>query len=140
MTDLKNQIQQKISKERERSEKPGQTKRKDADEARNRMDDIRPRLDELPHTTDKYSLKVRYAKGPYAADIAVVELYDLDRVWVAMWQVATTVGGSVEDWEVTYNPHGVETQHEWFRDSDDLFKYLTASIAERVVEMEADEE
>ena len=34
-----------------------------------------PRLDELPHTTDKYSLKVRYAKGPYA----VVELYDLDR-------------------------------------------------------------
>ncbi len=140
MTDLKDQIQQKISKERERSEKPGQTKRKDADEARNRMDDIRPRLDELPHTTDKYSLKVRYAKGPYAADIAVVELYDLDRVWVAMWQVATTVGGSVEDWEVTYNPHGVETQHEWFRDSDDLFKYLTASIAERVVEMEADEE
>jgi hypothetical protein len=104
------------------------------------MDDIRPRLDELPHTTDKYSLKIRYAKGPYAADIAVVELYDLDRVWVAMWQVATTVGGSVEDWEVTYNPHGVETQHEWFRDSDDLFKYLTASIAERVVEMEADEE
>ncbi len=140
MTDLKDQIQQEISKERERSEKPGQTKRKDADEARNRMDDIRPRLDELPHTTDKYSLKVRYAKGPYAADIAVVELYDLDRVWVAMWQVATTVGGSVEDWEVTYNPHGVETQHEWFRDSDDLFKYLTASIAERVVEMEADEE
>ncbi len=140
MTDLKDQIQQEISKERERSEKPGQTKRKDADEARNRMDDIRPRLDELPHTTDKYSLKVRYAKGPYAADIAVVELYDLDRVWVAMWQVATTVGGSVEDWEVTYNPHGVETQHEWFRESDDLFKYLTASIAERVVEMEADEE
>ena len=140
MTDLKDQIQQEISKVRERSEKPGQTKRKDADEARNRMDDIRPRLDELPHTTDKYSLKVRYAKGPYAADIAVVELYDLDRVWVAMWQVATTVGGSVEDWEVTYNPHGVETQHEWFRDSDDLFKYLTASIAERVVEMEADEE
>ena len=140
MTDLKDQIQQEISKERERSEKPGQTKRKDADEARNRMDDIRPKLDELPHTTDKYSLKVRYAKGPYAADIAVVELYDLDRVWVAMWQVATTVGGSVEDWEVTYNPHGVETQHEWFRDSDDLFKYLTASIAERVVEMEADEE
>jgi hypothetical protein len=140
MTNLKDQIQQEISKERERSEKPGQTKRNDADEARNRMDDIRPRLDELPHTTDKYSLKVRYAKGPYAADIAVVELYDLDRVWVAMWQVATTVGGSVEDWEVTYNPHGVETQHEWFRDSDDLFKYLTASIAERVVEMEADEE
>jgi hypothetical protein len=140
MTNLKDQIQQEISKVRERSEKPGQTKRKDADEARNRMDDIRPRLDELPHTTDKYSLKVRYAKGPYAADIAVVELYDLDRVWVAMWQVATTVGGSVEDWEVTYNPHGVETQHEWFRDSDDLFKYLTASIAERVVEMEADEE
>ncbi len=140
MTNLKDQIQQEISKERERSEKPGQTKRKDADEARNRLDEIRPRLDELPHTTDKYSLDVRYAKGPYSADIAVVELYDLDRVWVAMWQVATTVGGSVENWEVTYNPRGVETQHEWFRDSDDLFKYLTASIAERVVEMEADEE
>jgi len=140
MTNLKDQIQQEISQERERSEKPGQTKRKDADEARNRLDEIRPRLDELPHTTDKYSLKVHYAKGPYSADIAVVELYDLDQVWVAMWQVATTVGGSVEDWEVTYNPHGVETQHEWFRDSDELFKYLTASIAERVVEMEADEE
>ena len=35
---------------------------------------------------------------------------------------------SVEDWEVTYNPHGVETQHEWLRESDDLFTYLTASI------------
>ena len=140
MTNLKDQIQQEIRKERERSEKPGQTKRQDADEARHRLEEIRPRLDELPHTTDEYSLKVGYAKGPYSTDIAVVELYDLDGAWVATWHVATTVGGSVEDWEVTYNPHGVETQHVWFRDSDDLFKYLTASIAERVVEMEADEE
>jgi hypothetical protein len=136
MTNLKDQIQQEIRKEHERSEKPGQTERKDADEARNRLDFIRPRLDELAHATDKYSLKVGYSKGPYAADIAVVELYDSDGIWVAMWQVATTAGGSTEDWEVTYNPHGVETQHEWFRDPDDLFKYLTASIAERVVAME----
>ena len=27
-----------------------------------------------------------------------------------------------------------------FRDADGLFKYLTASVAERVVEMESDEE
>ena len=138
MTNLKDQIQQGIRKERERSETPGQAdgKRSGGD----RLDEIRPRLDELPHTTDKYSLKVEYAVGPYSTDIAIAELYDLDGVWIARWEIAPTVGGSVADWEVTYNPHGVETQHEWFRDSDGLFKYLTASIAERVVEMEADEE
>ena len=140
MTNLKDQIQEKIRKERERSEKPGQTKHKDADEARKRLDAIRPRLDELSHTTDKYGLKVRYAKAPYSAVVAVVELDDIDGTWVAAWHVGTTAGGSVHDWEVTYNPHGVETQHEWFANSDDLFKYLTASIAERIVEMEAKEE
>ena len=140
MSNLKDQIQEKIRKERERSGKPGQTNHKDADEARKRLDEIRPRLDELSHTTDKYSLKVGYAIGPYSADIAVVELENTEGIWVATWQVATTVSGSISDWEVTYNPHGVETQHEWFRNSDDLFKYLTASIAERIVEMEADEE
>jgi len=140
MTNLKDQIQQEIRKERERSERPGRTKRKDADKAGNRLDEIRTRLDELSHTTDKYSLRVGYAKGPYSVDIAVVELYDLNDVWVAAWQVAATVGGSAEDWEVTYNPHGVETQHKWFRDTDRLFENLTASIAERVVEMEANSE
>jgi len=140
MTNLKDQIEEKIRKEREQSEKPGQNKHKDADKARKRLDDIRPRLDELSHTTDKYSLKVSYAKGPYSAVIAVVELDDIDGTWVAAWHVGTTVSGSDHDWEVTYNPHGVETQHEWFRNSDDLFKYLTASIAERIVEMEADED
>jgi hypothetical protein len=140
MTNLKDQIEEKIRKERERSEKPGQNKYKDADEAGKRLDDIRPRLDELSHTTDKYSLKVGYAKGPYAAVIAVVELHEIDGTWVAAWHVGTTVGGSGHDWQVTYNPHGVETQHEWFRNSDDLFKYLTASIAERIVEMQADDD
>ena len=140
MTNLKDQIRQEIRKERERSEKPGQTERKVADEATKRLDFIRPRLDQLAHTTDRYSLKVGYSKGPYAADIAIVELYDADGVWAALWQVATTVGGSAKDWEVTYNPRGVETQHEWFRDPDDLFEYLTASIAKRVVAMDADEE
>lgn len=139
MTNLKDKIEEEIRKEREQSEKPGQNKQKDADEARRRLDGIRPRLDELSHTTDKYSLTVDYAKGPYSAVIAVVELDDIDGTWVAAWHVGTTVGGSVHDWEVTYNPYGVETQHEWFRNSDDLFKYLTASIAERIVEMEADE-
>jgi hypothetical protein len=138
MDNLKDQIQQEIRKKRERSESPGQTKRKDANA--DGLDEIRSRLNELAHTADKYSLKVGYAVGPYAADIAIVELYDPKDTWVASWQVATTVGGSVENWEVTYNPHGVETQHEWFRDTDSLFNYLTASIAERVVEMEADEE
>ena len=139
MTSFKDQIQRQIRKELEQSEKPAQTRRKQADKARNRLDEIRPGLDDLSHTTDKYNLIVDYAKGPYSDDIAVIELYDRDAVWVANWQVAATVGGSVEDWEVTYNPHGVETQHKWFRNSDNLFDYLTASIAERVVEMEADE-
>ena len=140
MTNLKDEIQEKIRKEREQSETSGQTGYKDADEASKQLDEIRPRLDELSHTTENYSLKVGYAKGPYSADIAVVELDKIDGVWVATWQVATTVGGTAPDWEVTYNPHGVETHHEWFRNSDDLFKYLTASIAERIVEMEADEQ
>ncbi len=140
MTNLKEQIQQQIQKGREKSEVPGQTERRSAGDASDRLDEIRPRLDELAHTTDKYDLKVEYAKGPYAADIAVIELYDLDDVWAAMWQVAATVGGSKNEWETTYNPHGVETQRQWFRDADRLFEYLTASIAERVVEMEADEQ
>ena len=139
MTSLKDQIEEKIRKERERSEKPGQNKPGGADEAGTRLDGIRPRLDELSHTADNYSLEVGYAKGPYAAVIAVVELDDGDGTWVAAWQIGATVGGSVYEWEVTYNPRGVETQHEWFRNADDLFKYLTASIAERIVEMEADE-
>ena len=125
MANLKDQIQQEINKKRERSD-------------RNQLDEIRPRLDELSHSTDKYSLKVGYAVGPFLAEIAVVELYGPKGTWVASWQVATTVGGSIEKWEVTYNPHGIDTQHEWFRDSDGLFNYLTASIAERIVEMEAD--
>ena len=140
MTDLKDQIQEKIRSARERSEKPVQTEHKGPDEARKRLDEIRPRLDELSHTTDRYVVKVSYAKGQYSAGIAVVELDDIDGTWVAAWHVGTTASGSVHDWEVTYNPHGVETQHEWFRNSDDLFKYLTASIAERIVEMQADEE
>ena len=140
MGNLKDQIQQEINRKRERSEMPGQAKRKIASGDRTGLDDIRPRLSELAHTADKYSLKVGYAVGPYAADIAIIELYDAKDTWVASWQVATTVGGSVEKWEVTYNPRGVETQHEWFRDSDGLFNYLTASITERVVQMEADAE
>lgn len=140
MANLKDQIQQEIKRKRERSEMSGQTTRKDADGNKNRLDKIRPGLDELAHAADRYSLKVDYAVGPYAADIAIVELYDSKDTWVASWQVATTVGGSVANWEVTYNPHGVETQHEWFRDSEGLFSYLTASIAERIIEMEADED
>lgn len=140
MANLKDRLQQEIRRKRERSEMPGQTNRKNTDGDGNQLDEIRPRLSELAHTADKYSLKVDYAVGPYAADIAIIELYDSRDTWVASWQVATTVGGSVENWEVTYNPHGVETQHEWFRDSDDLFDYLAASIAERVIKMEADEE
>jgi hypothetical protein len=140
MTNLKDQIEEKIRKEREQSEKRGQNKHKDVDEAGKRFDEIRPRLDELAHSTDEYSLRVGYAKGPYSAIIAVVELYDIDATWVAAWHVGTTVGGSADDWQVTYNPQGVETQHEWFRNSVDLFKYLTASIAERIVEMQADED
>ncbi len=140
MANLKDQIQQEIKKERESSEKPGQLRRKGAGDAGNRLDEIRPRLDELPHTTDKYSLRTEYAVGPYSSDIAIVELYGLNDVWVARWEIAPTVGGSVADWEVTCKPHGAETYREWFRNTDDLFKYLTASVAERVVEMEANED
>ena len=140
MTNLKDQIEERIRKERDRSGKPEQNEQKNADEAGKRLDDIRPRLDELSHTTDKYSLEVDYTKGPYSDVIAVVELEETDGTWVAAWQIAETVGGSVHDWEVTYNPYGVETRHEWFANSDDLFKYLTTSIAERIVAMEADED
>ena len=140
MANLKDQIQQEIKRERESSEQSGQTKRKGASEARIRLDEIRPRIDELPHTTDKYRLKTEYAVGPYSSEIAIVELYDSNDVWAARWEIAPTVGGSVADWEVTCKPHGAETYHEWFRSSDDLFKYLTASVAERVVAMEADED
>ena len=140
MANLKDQIQQEIRKEREKSESPVQTKRRGAGEASMRLEEIRPRLDELPHTTDKYSLKTEYAVGPYSSDIAIVELYGLNDVWVARWEIAPTVGGSAADWEVTCKPHGAETYHEWFRNADDLFKYLTASVAERIVRMEADED
>ena len=140
MANLKDQIQQEIKRERESSEKLGQAKRKGASEARVRLDEIRSRIDELPHTTDKYSLKTEYAVGPYSSEIAIVELYDLNDVWVARWEIAPTVGGSVAAWEVTCKPHGAETYHEWFRNTDELFEYLTVSVAERVVEMEAGEE
>ena len=140
MTNLKDQIRQQIQKERESSEKPGHARPGGAGETSVRLDDIRPRIDELPHTTDKYSLKTEYAIGPYASEIAIVELYDVNDIWVARWEIAPTVGGSAAEWEVTCKPHGAEAYHEWFRSADDLFRYLTASIAERVVEMEADEE
>lgn len=140
MTNLKDQIEQNIRRERENPERPGQAKREGAGEAGNRLDDIRPRIDELPHTTDKYCLKTEYAVGPYSSEIAIVELYDLNDVWVARWEIAPTAGGSAADWEVTCKPHGAETFHEWFRNADDLFNYLTATVAERVVEMEADEQ
>jgi len=139
MTNLKDQIEENIRKERERSEKLRQNEYEDADDARKQFDDIRPKLDELSHTTDKYSLKVGYRKGPYSEVIAVVELNDIDGTWVAAWHVGTTVSDPIHDWEVAYNPRGVGIQHEWFANSDDLFKYLPASIAERIVEMEADE-
>ena len=139
MTNLKNQIEKKISKERERSEKLRQTKNDDSDEARKRFDNIRPKLDELPHATDEYRLKVGYAVGPYSDVIGTVELYDIDEAWVASWQVGTTASDPVHDWEVVYNPRGVDTQREWFANPDDLFEFLTASIAERIVEMEAEE-
>ena len=139
MANLKDQIQEKIRRERQRSEKPAQAGNKDADESRNRLDEIRPKLDELSHATDRYRVRVDYVKGPYSADVAVVELDDMNGTWVAAWQIARMVDGSVPDREVTYNPHGVETQRQWFRNSDDLFSYLAASIAERIVEMEAAE-
>jgi len=68
-----------------------------------------------------------------------VELNDSDGTWVAAWQVGTTASDPIHDWEVAYNPHGIEIQHEWFANSDDVLKYLTASIAGRIVEMETDE-
>ncbi len=139
MTNLKDQIEENIRKERERSEKLRQNEYEDADDARKQFDDIRPKLDELSHTTDQYSLKVGYRKGSYSEVIAVVELNDIDGTWVAAWHVGTTVSDPIHDWEVAYNPRGVGIQHEWFANSDDLFKYLPASIAERIVEMEADE-
>ena len=140
MANLKDQIQQEIRKERESSEKPGQPRHKGAGAAGSRLDEIRPTLDELPHATDRYSLTTEYAVGPYSSDIAIVELYDLNDVWAARWEIAPTVGGSPSDWEVTCKPHGAETYREWFRNADDLFEYLTAAVAERVVEMEADED
>ena len=140
MASLKDQIQQEIRKEREGLEKPVQTPRTGAGETSVRLDEIRPRLDELPHTTDDYSLKVEYAVGPYASDIAIVELYGTNDVWVARWEIAPTVSGTSADWEITCKPNGADTFHEWFRNSDDLFKYLTASVAERVIAMGADED
>lgn len=137
MSNLKDQIEERIRKQRDRSGEPEQDKQSLTSEAGQRLDEIRPRLDELSHTTDKYALKVGYEKGPYSELIAVVELDDAEGTWVAAWQVAATIRGSVNDWEVTYNPYGVETQHEWFANDEDLFKYLTASVAERIVELEA---
>ena len=135
MTNLKDQIAERIRKERDHPEKPEQGA---VDTAGSRLDAIRPGLDELSYATDNYSLNVDYAKGPYAETIAVIELDDADGTWVASWQIAPTISGSGYEWEVTYNPYGVDTQRERFVKSDGLFEYLTASIAERIVEMEAD--
>ena len=137
MTNLKDQIEEKVRKERERSKKLRQKEREETGEAGKRIDDIRPELDDLSVATDDYSLKVRYAIGPYSEVIGIVELYDVDDTWVAAWHVGTTVSDPVHDWDVAYNPHGVDIQHEWFASSGDLFEFLTASIAERIVEMEA---
>jgi hypothetical protein len=73
MTNLKDQIQQEIRKERESSERPVQAKRRGARDASIRLDEIRPRLDELPHTTDKYSLKThrRLAGQPQTGKLPV---------------------------------------------------------------------
>lgn len=135
MGNLQDQIQKQIRDKRERSETTGESKRKDE----KRLEEIRPRLDELAYAGDEYSLRLSYAVGPYEDEIAIVELYSRADVWVASWQVAEAVGSSVPKWEVTYNPRGVDTVKEWFRDSDRLFDYLTASIADRIVEMQADE-
>lgn len=140
MTSLKDKIQHEIKKNREQSENPAEIKGNNADVIGNRLDEIRPRLDQLSHAEDNYSLKVDYAVGPYSETIAIVELYGPRATWVASWQIAATVGDSAEDWEVTYNPHGVETQHEWFHDADGLFAYLTASIAQRIITLQADED
>ncbi len=137
MASLKDQIQQEIQKEREGSGKTGQANRRAEGEASSRLDEIRPGIDDLPHSTDKYSLRTEYAVGPYASEIAIIELYGSDDVWVARWEIAPTVGGSEAAWELTGKPNGADTYHEWFRDADGLFKFLTASVAERIVEMEA---
>ena len=138
MSNLKDQIEERLKKERDRSGKPEPEEREYPRETGPRLDDIRPQLDELAHKADSYSLSVGYEKGPYEKLIAVVELDDSGGTWVAAWQIATTVGGSVNDWEVTYNPNGVDTRREWFANSEDLFAYLTASIADRIVELETD--
>ena len=135
MTNLKDRIAERIRKERDQPEKPEQ---RAADTEGSRLDELRPGLDELSYVTDNYSLTVEYAKGPYAETIAVVELDETDGTWVASWQIAPTISGSGYEWEVTYNPYGVDTQRGRFVKSDDLFEYLTASIAERIIEMEAD--
>lgn len=138
MANLKDQIQQEISKGRDSSEMPGQTRHSGASEASIRLNEIRPALDELPHTTDNYSLKVEYAVGPYSGDIAIVELYDLNGTWAARWEIAPAAGGLESDWEVTCKPHGAETYRKWFRNADDLFEYLASTVAERVVELESE--
>ncbi len=136
MGNLQDQIQEQIRNKRERSEEISEAGQKGG----NRLEEIRPRIDELAYAGDEYSLRLSYAVGPYEDEIAIVELYSRTDVWVASWQVAQAVGSSVPKWEVTYNPRGVDTVKEWFRDSDRLFDYLTASIADRIVEMQADEE
>ena len=139
MTNLKDQIEENITKERERAEELRRNEYEGAEAARTRFDEIRPKLDELSHSTDKYDLKVGYGKSPYSQVIAVVELNDMDGAWVAAWHVGAMVGDRLHDWVVSYDPRLVGSQHEWFANTDDLFKYLTTCIAERIVEMEADE-
>jgi hypothetical protein len=140
MASLKDQIQQEISREREGPEKPALTGQAGGKEPDARLDVIRPQHDELPHATEDYRLKVEYAVGPYASDIAIIELYDSNNTWVARWEIAPTVGGSEAEWEVTGKPDGSTTYHEWFRNADELFKYLTTSVAERIIRMGADDE
>ena len=140
MASLKDEIQEEVSKEQEDVQKPRPTQPTGTNESGTRLDVIRPQLDELPHTTDNYRLKVEYAVGPYSSDIAIIELYDSNEAWVARWEIAPTVGGSEAEWEVTGKPDGSATYHEWFRNTDELFKYLTASVAERIVQMDADKE
>ena len=140
MASLKDKIQQEIRKEREGLDEPGPTSRTGANEPATGLDVIRPQLDELPHASENYSLKVEYAIGPYSSEIAIIELYDANDIWVARWEVAPTVGGSEAEWELTGKPDGSATYHEWFRNTDELFEYLTASVAERIIQMVADDE
>jgi hypothetical protein len=135
MVNLKDQIQQELRKKREGSKKPAPAKPGAVAAAGDRLNRIRPQLDELPHSTENYTLKLEYAVGPYASDIAIVELYDSNDIWFARWEIAPTVGGSEAEWELTGKPDGSATYHEWFRNADALFEYLTASIAERVIQM-----